>query len=116
MAAFEIESTTSIYSGLLRMSDLLALQPNLDIDLYLVAPDERAEKVQQEILRPTFAVRERPLPEVCGYLRFSQLQDIVSGVDSLGLASSLKPDFLRNKAVRFLQPSSVASQARFGAK
>lgn len=116
VAAFEIESTTSIYSGLLRMSDLLALQPNLDIDLYLVAPDERAEKVQQEILRPTFAVRERPLPEVCGYLRFSQLQDIVSGVDSLGLASSLKPDFLRNKAVRFLQPSSVASQARFGAK
>jgi hypothetical protein len=30
-AAFEIESTTSIYSGLLRMSDLIAMQPNLNI-------------------------------------------------------------------------------------
>ena len=28
-AAFEIESTTSIYSGILRMSDLLAQQPNI---------------------------------------------------------------------------------------
>ena len=36
IAAFEIEATTSIYSGLLRMSDLLALQPNLDLALYLV--------------------------------------------------------------------------------
>ena len=33
IAAFEVESTTSIYSGLLRMSDLLALQPNLNIKL-----------------------------------------------------------------------------------
>jgi hypothetical protein len=29
IAAFEIESTTSVYSGLLRMSDLTAMQPNL---------------------------------------------------------------------------------------
>jgi hypothetical protein len=37
-AAFEVECTTSIYSGLLRMSDLISLQPNLSIKLYLVAP------------------------------------------------------------------------------
>jgi hypothetical protein len=47
VAAFEVESTTSIYSGLLRMSDLLALQPNLDIRLFLVAPDDRRDKVAQ---------------------------------------------------------------------
>jgi hypothetical protein len=29
------------YSGLLRMADLLALQPNVSIPLYIVAPDER---------------------------------------------------------------------------
>ena len=29
--AFEIEHTTAVYSGLLRMADLLALQPNMDI-------------------------------------------------------------------------------------
>jgi hypothetical protein len=31
VAAFEIESTTSIYSGLLRMSDLIAMQPDRKI-------------------------------------------------------------------------------------
>ncbi len=31
VAAFEVEHTTSIYSGLLRMSDLLALVPNLSV-------------------------------------------------------------------------------------
>lgn len=61
VAAFEIEWTTSVYSGLLRMSDLLALQPNLNIKLYLVAPDERRDKVEQETLGPTFTLREKPL-------------------------------------------------------
>lgn len=54
-AAFEIESTTSIYSGLLRMSDLLAMQPNLQIPLFLVAPDDRRSKAISEVNRPTFA-------------------------------------------------------------
>ena len=44
LAAFEIESTTSIYSGLLRMSDLMSMQPNLNIPLYLVAPEARKSK------------------------------------------------------------------------
>src|SRR5207253_4159132 len=70
VAAFEVECTTSIYSGLLRMSDLLALQPNLEIKLYLVAPDERREKVEDEIRRPSFTFRQRPLAPVCGFLSF----------------------------------------------
>jgi hypothetical protein len=37
-AAFEIESTTSIYSGILRMADLIALVPGITIPLYIVAP------------------------------------------------------------------------------
>jgi hypothetical protein len=31
------------------MSDLIAMQPNLNIPLYLVAPDDRREKVIQEV-------------------------------------------------------------------
>ena len=64
-AAFEVESTTSIYSGLLRMADLTSMQPNLKIPLYLVAPDERRPKVLTEINRPTFAKMKPPLKEVC---------------------------------------------------
>jgi hypothetical protein len=44
VAAFEIESTTSIYSGLLRMSDLIAMQPNLNIPLYLSPPTSAARR------------------------------------------------------------------------
>ncbi|MCS6969538.1 MAG: hypothetical protein RMM29_06795 [Planctomycetota bacterium] len=106
VAAFEVESTTSIYSGLLRMSDLLALQPNLDIRLYLVAPDERREKVAQEILRPTFKLREKPLPEVCGYLSFSALRQHVEGIYKLRLEKSLSPDFLQSLAEYFASSSS----------
>ena len=102
LAAFEIEATTSVYSGLLRMSDLLALQPNLDLALYLVAPDERRAKVQQEIARPTFAYREKPLPRVCGFLGFSKLMEKVDGVRRLGLTGALKPDFLKSTAEYFI--------------
>lgn len=58
------------------MSDLVAMQPNIDIKLYLVAPEERREKVEQEILRSTFALREKPLREVCGFVGFSTLMTL----------------------------------------
>ncbi len=101
VAAFEVECTTSVYSGLLRMSDLLALQPNLEINLFLVAPDERREKVKQEILRPTFSLKEKPVAEICGFLGFGKLTEKLDGIRKLGLASSLKPDFLLKSAEYF---------------
>src|SRR6185437_9486680 len=69
--AFEVEHTTSVYSGILRMADLLSLQPNMDIKLHIVAPASRREKVFQEIKRPVFALLERgPLAESCTYLSY----------------------------------------------
>jgi hypothetical protein len=53
-AAFEVEHTTSVYSGLLRMADLAALSPNLNFPLYVVAPASRLAKVGRELTRPTF--------------------------------------------------------------
>ena len=74
VAAFEIESTTSIYSGLLRMSDLVAMQPNLSISLYIVAPDERRGKVKETINRPTFNNLPKPLVSMCRYISFTNLK------------------------------------------
>jgi hypothetical protein len=75
VAAFEIESTTSIYSGLLRMSDLIAMQPNINIPLYIVAPERRREKVITEINRPTFGRHEPALNEICRFLSFTALDE-----------------------------------------
>jgi hypothetical protein len=92
VAAFEIESTTSIYSGLLRMSDLIAMQPNLNIPLYLVAPDERRQKVIDEVNRPTFRRLSPPLYEVCRFISFSELRTRLK--EAGALIRYLKPEFL----------------------
>jgi hypothetical protein len=62
--AFEIESISSIYSGILRMSDLISMQPNLNIPLYIVAPDDRRYKVFKEVNRRTFSKLSPQLPEI----------------------------------------------------
>lgn len=75
VAAFEIEHTTSIYSGLLRMSDLVSMQPNIDIPLYIVAADEKREKVRQEINRPTFRMLRRPMVDICRFIGYERLKE-----------------------------------------
>ena len=56
MAAFEVEHTTSIYSGIVRMLDL-ALGSDLQATegLFLVAPDSREEDVRAQLTRPAFS-------------------------------------------------------------
>ena len=72
--AFEIEHTTAVYSGLLRMADLLALQPNMDIRLHIVAPSTRRDKVLREIKRPVFSLLDRgPLHEQCTFLSYQSI-------------------------------------------
>jgi len=76
--AFEVEHSTAIYSGLLRMADLLALQPNMQIKLHIVAPEERWEKVRREIKRPVFSLLEHgPLYEKCTFLSYEDVQAIM---------------------------------------
>ena len=100
-AAFEIECTTSIYSGLLRMADLISLQPNLQIDLFLVAPEERRLKVEEEILRPAFANFEKSLNEVCGFISAEDLLKQASVLRETKLSTSLKDNFLKKNAKYF---------------
>jgi hypothetical protein len=96
VAAFEIESTTSIYSGLLRMSDLISMQPNLAMPLYIVAPDDRREKVKEEINRPTFSKLPTPLSDLCRYIPFSALR---TNIHKAGpLVKYLNPQFLEDFA------------------
>jgi hypothetical protein len=57
--------------------------------------------VQQEILRPTFALKDKPLHEICGFIGFSTLVEKLKGIRQLGLQSSLKPEFLETVAEYF---------------
>lgn len=81
--AFEVEHTTAVYSGLLRMADLLALQPNMDIRLHIVAPDERREKVFREMRRPVFSLLDRgPLSRSCTFISYQSV-DAMNSLEHL---------------------------------
>lgn len=54
-SAFEIEHSTSIYSGILRLSDLRSLTPNSTYPLFIVANRDRKSKVFEQLRRPTFS-------------------------------------------------------------
>ena len=66
-AAFEVEHTTSIYSGIVRMLDLALGHADQPVGgLFLVAPDDREAEVRAQLRRPAFSrvadLRVRYLP------------------------------------------------------
>lgn len=52
VCAFEVEQSTSIYSGILRMKDLAMSVPAQRCHFYLVAPEAREKEVVAQMLRP----------------------------------------------------------------
>lgn len=72
VAAFEVEHTTSIYSGIVRMLDLALGAPEQAVEgLYLVAPNGREAEVREQLHRPAFA-RVRDLG--VRYLPYGELE------------------------------------------
>lgn len=71
-AAFEVEHSTSIHSGIVRMLDLALGSPlGEGSTLFLVAPDERRAEVAQQLHRPAFM---RVAELGIRYLPYSELQ------------------------------------------
>lgn len=55
VAAFEVEHSTSIYSGIVRLLDLmLGVPADIQRELFIVAPDERESDVAAQLRRPAF--------------------------------------------------------------
>lgn len=77
--AFEIESSTVIYSGLLRMNDLVLSQPNNQIDLFIVASKSKRQKVFNQLIRPSF----HPLIPQCGFCAFEEIDDQLKKIESM---------------------------------
>lgn len=81
VCAFEVEVTSSIYSGLLRMSDLLTVVPALKIKLFIVAPKVRQNRVMGELNRPTF--QKIGLSEYCKFIPAEELEPLLKRVEDL---------------------------------
>lgn len=54
VGAFEVEKSTSIYSGILRLEDLARSVPGCTCHFYLVAPNRREKEVMAQLSRPAF--------------------------------------------------------------
>ena len=72
VSAFEIEKSTSIYSGILRMEDLARSIPECTCNFYLVAPDRREREVLAQLARPAF--RNDLSDMVLAFLPFDHLR------------------------------------------
>lgn len=75
--AFEVEGTTAIYSGILRMADLLALQPMLDIKIHIVASIERRKLYSNKSTdRSLLLWKKGPLAEICTFISYESVKEL----------------------------------------
>ena len=81
-AAFEVEHSTSIYSGIVRMLDLaLGADKSLTGKFFLVAPDDREQEVRHQFARPAFCrVNDLDLR----YLPYSELRQHKEAIARFG--------------------------------
>ena len=70
-AMFEVEHSTSIYSGLLRFNDLHLIEPNLKPKFSIVSNDIRRALFLRQISRPTFKMSG--LSELCNFLEYKDV-------------------------------------------
>ena len=92
--AFEVEHTTAIYSGLLRMADLVALQPDIKIPLHIVAPEVRQEAVLEQIKRPVFSLLETgPLAARCSLITYGNIREIAEKTDLAHMKDSILAEY-----------------------
>ncbi len=67
---FEVEKSTSIYSGLLRLADLSLALPDYAVKMFLVAPDDREREVVAQLRRPSVVASNGG---AASYILFSDL-------------------------------------------
>jgi type II restriction enzyme len=81
VCAFEVEKSTTIYSGILRLTDLALTLPRTEgVRLYLVAPDHREKEIIAQLKRPSLAGRDIRFP----YILFNELCEHCEAICRLG--------------------------------
>lgn len=71
VSAFEVEKSTSIYSGILRLYDLALSLNQPECSLYLISPDSREKEIKAQLLRPSL---QQNNARRISYIVFSDLQ------------------------------------------
>ena len=80
IGAFEVEKSTSIYSGILRLSDLHFSIADGDEVFYIIIPDSREKDVVQQLNRPSIKNSKM----VIKYILFSELRNNCDAICRFG--------------------------------
>lgn len=70
-ALFEVEHSTTIYSGLLRLNDVRLVVSNAAPTFSIVADDERRSDFLRQVNRPTF--QRSGLSEICRFMKYEDI-------------------------------------------
>ncbi len=97
-AAFEVENSTAIYSGLLRFADLSLVAPNTVYPLFIVAPAERRNQVRMQLERPVFS--QLHMDRKVRFLPYEAVDDIEKFF--AGTAAGLSVELIQSKAEKLL--------------
>jgi len=80
VSAFEVEKSTSIYSGILRLSDLAASFPKDLRTLFLVVPNKREKEALLQLKRPSIKQQDVTIH----YILFSDLRQHCDSICKIG--------------------------------
>ena len=97
VSAFEVEKSTSIYSGILRLEDLARSLPGCGCNLYLVAPDRREKEVVAQLARPAF--RDDLANISLSFIPFKDLYDHCDALCKFGEDHSILQKIARGRTV-----------------
>lgn len=86
ISAFEVEKSTSIYSGILRLHDLSLSLARAECKLYLISPDRREKEVQAQLIRPS--LQQEGLRDI-SYILFSALKCDCDAMCKFGRSSEV---------------------------
>lgn len=82
IAAFEVENSTKIDSGLLRMSDMFVAMDDLSIRTYVVASEDDLHDARRKMNRPTF--KKIGLTASCRYIPYNELRETFKKAEQNG--------------------------------
>jgi hypothetical protein len=92
--AFVVDAGQPVHSGISRIADLLALQPNLDAPFYVVAPSGLRTQVALEMRRPLYMALDRgPLGESCSFLAYERVRELAAEPHLAHLSDSVLGEY-----------------------
>jgi hypothetical protein len=81
---FEVEKSTTIDSGLLRMSNLIsAFDFEVEAEMYICADSRRYDEAKRKANWPTFANLDPPLTKRCRFIAFEKLREFYEDLSIL---------------------------------